>query len=114
MKATVSCSRPYLPLMIVKRNPRRRSYLMCAPEQFAVEYVINPWMDVDTPVDAERAVKQWHGLRETLVGLGHTVDTLEALVGLPDMVYAANGAFSVDGIVYGAHFRYPQRAAEAP
>jgi N-dimethylarginine dimethylaminohydrolase len=29
------------------------------------------------------------------------------------MVYAANGAFSVDGLVYGARFRYPQRTAEA-
>src|SRR5690242_244294 len=29
------------------------------------------------------------------------------------MVYAANGAFSVDGTVYGARFRYPQRVAEA-
>jgi N-dimethylarginine dimethylaminohydrolase len=29
------------------------------------------------------------------------------------MVYAANGAFSVDGTVYGARFRYPQRSAEA-
>ena len=29
------------------------------------------------------------------------------------MVFAANGAFSVDGVVYGARFRYPQRSAEA-
>ena len=29
------------------------------------------------------------------------------------MVYAANGAFSVDGTVYGARFKHPQRAAEA-
>jgi len=29
------------------------------------------------------------------------------------MVFAANGAFSVDGVVYGAQFKYPQRAAEA-
>jgi len=29
------------------------------------------------------------------------------------MVFAANGAFSVEGVVYGARFRYPQRSAEA-
>jgi N-dimethylarginine dimethylaminohydrolase len=29
------------------------------------------------------------------------------------MVYAANGAFSIDGTVYGARFKHPQRAAEA-
>jgi N-dimethylarginine dimethylaminohydrolase len=29
------------------------------------------------------------------------------------MVYAANSAFTVDGVVYGARFRYPQRVPEA-
>jgi len=90
-----------------------RAYLMCPPERFAVEYAINPWMDTSTPVDTELALKQWQLLRETLVRLGHTVHVLPAEAGLPDMVYAANGAFSVDGVVYGARFRYPQRAAEA-
>jgi N-dimethylarginine dimethylaminohydrolase len=90
-----------------------RTYLMCPPEHFAVEYVINPWMDATSPVDAELAVKQWERLRETLVELGHRVHVLAPQVGLPDMVYAANGAFSVDATVYGARFRYPQRHAEA-
>jgi N-dimethylarginine dimethylaminohydrolase len=86
---------------------------MCPPEYFAVEYAINPWMDIATPVDTALAVKQWDGLRETLVGLGHTVHVLPAQAGLPDMVYAANGAFVVDGIAYGARFKHEQRTAEA-
>ncbi|MBM0239947.1 amidinotransferase [Micromonospora sp. ATA32] len=86
---------------------------MCSPEHFAVEYAINPWMDVTTPVDAELAVKQWDRLRETLVGLGHEVHVLTPERALPDMVYAANGAFVVDGTVYGAQFKHEQRAAEA-
>jgi N-dimethylarginine dimethylaminohydrolase len=86
---------------------------MCPPEHFAVEYAINPWMDTSAPVDVELALKQWQLLRETLVRLGHTVHVLPAQAGLPDMVYAANGAFSLDGVVYGARFRYPQRVAEA-
>nr|WP_089011958.1 dimethylargininase [Micromonospora inositola] len=86
---------------------------MCSPEHFAVEYAINPWMDVTAPVDAELAVKQWDRLRETLVGLGHEVHLLTPERGLPDMVYAANGAFVVDGTAYGAQFKHEQRAAEA-
>jgi N-dimethylarginine dimethylaminohydrolase len=86
---------------------------MCPPEHFTVEYAINPWMDPTVPVDASLALKQWDMLRLTLADLGHTVHVLGAEPGLPDMVYAANGAFSVDGTVYGAQFRYPQRAAEA-
>ncbi|WP_327011493.1 arginine deiminase-related protein [Dactylosporangium sp. NBC_01737] len=86
---------------------------MSPPEHFVVEYAINPWMDVSTPVDTELAVKQWEGLRETLVRLGHQVHVLPPQPGLPDMVYAANGAFCVDGVVYGARFKYAQRIAEA-
>jgi arginine dihydrolase len=92
---------------------RRRRYLMCPPEYFTVAYAINPWMDTSAPVDAARAVTQWRALRAALVGLGHEVAQLEARPGLPDMVYAANGAFSVDGAVYGARFAHPQRSAEA-
>src|SRR4051794_37998305 len=86
---------------------------MSPPEHFVVEYAINPWMDTTAPVDTELAVKQWEGLRETLVRLGHEVHVLLPEIGLPDMVYAANGAFSIDGVVYGAKFKCPQRMAEA-
>jgi N-dimethylarginine dimethylaminohydrolase len=86
---------------------------MCPPEYFAVEYEINPWMDVTTTVEVELALKQWRGLRDALEGLGHTVHELPAMAGLPDMVYAANGGFTVDGVAYGAQFKYLQRAPEA-
>jgi N-dimethylarginine dimethylaminohydrolase len=86
---------------------------MCPPEHFTVEYAINPWMDTTVSVDAAHALKQWQMLRDTLADLGHAVHVLDPQPGLPDMVYAANGAFSVDGTVYGARFRHPQRAPEA-
>jgi N-dimethylarginine dimethylaminohydrolase len=86
---------------------------MCPPEFYAVDYAINPWMDTSTPVDTELALKQWERLRETLTGLGHTVHVLPAEPGLPDMVYAANGATVVDGTVLGARFRHPERQGEA-
>jgi N-dimethylarginine dimethylaminohydrolase len=91
-----------------------RHYLMCRPTYFAVDYVINPWMDPSVPTDAELAVRQWTNLRDTYRGLGHTVDEIDPIPGLPDMVFAANGATVIDGIAYGAQFRYPERAAEAP
>jgi N-dimethylarginine dimethylaminohydrolase len=97
----------------VTPSARPRTYLMCPPEHYVVEYAINPWMDTAAPVDTELAVKQWDGLRETLAGLGHTVHVLDPVPSLPDMVFAANGAFSVGGVVYGARFRYAQRMSEA-
>jgi N-dimethylarginine dimethylaminohydrolase len=92
---------------------RRRTYLMCSPEHFVVDYSINPWMDTTMPVDTQLAVKQWAFLRDTVTDLGHTVHQLTPGTGLPDMVFAANGAFSVGGVVYGARFKFPQRTAEA-
>jgi N-dimethylarginine dimethylaminohydrolase len=89
-----------------------RTYLMCPPDYFTVEYAINPWMDPDQPSDAALAMRQWHGLRETFTRLGHTVHVIDPVPGLPDMVFAANGATVIGGKVLGARFRYPQRAAE--
>jgi N-dimethylarginine dimethylaminohydrolase len=86
---------------------------MCPPRHFDVNYSFNPWMDPTTPVDASLALAQWESLREVYRGLGHDVELIEPAPGLPDMVFAANGATVVDGKVLLARFRYPQRAAEA-
>ena len=91
-----------------------RHYLMCEPTHYTVSYRINPWMDPQRVTDTDLAVRQWRTLRDTYLELGHTVETIDPIPGLPDMVYAANGATVVDGVVYSARFRYPERAAEGP
>jgi len=96
-----------------RRQPTARGYLMCPPRHFNVTYAINPWMDPETPTDTARAMQQWAELRQVYLGLGHDVRTIEPVAGLPDMVFAANGATVIDGKVLGARFRYPQRAREA-
>lgn len=92
-------------------TPRR--YLMCPPVHFRVTYSINPWMDPGKPVDLPLALAQWEDLRDRYRALGHTVEELAPRPGLPDMVYAANGATVVDGRVLGARFAHPERWAEA-
>jgi N-dimethylarginine dimethylaminohydrolase len=95
------------------RKPHLRRYAMTAPSFFTVEYTINPWMDTTTPVDTCLAVRQWDELLSTYRVLGHTVDLVEPVAGLPDMVYAANGALVVDDTAVIARFAHPQRAGEA-
>ncbi len=90
-----------------------RWYLMCPPRYFTVSYVINPWMDPSRPVDAARAMAQWTALADTHRALGHTVELIDPEPGLPDMVFAANAATVIGGVVLGARFRDEQRAAEA-
>jgi N-dimethylarginine dimethylaminohydrolase len=71
-------------------------------------------MDPSAPVDVDLAIAQWTTLYETYLALGHTVDLIDPVPGLPDMVFAANGATVVDDVVLGVQFQYPERTAEAP
>ena len=96
-----------------QRIPSRRHYVMTPPTFFAVEYAINPWMDTSTSVDTHVAMNQWESLRQTYKELGHTVELVEPVAGLPDMVYAANGGLLVNGKAVVARFAYPQRAGES-
>jgi N-dimethylarginine dimethylaminohydrolase len=96
-----------------RRTATTRRYLMCPPTYFDVVYSINPWMDPRKPVDPRLAYAQWERIHETYLELGHTVELLPPVPGLPDMVYAANGATVLDGQVLVARFRYDERAAES-
>jgi N-dimethylarginine dimethylaminohydrolase len=95
------------------RTPQIRRYAMTPPTYFAVEYAINPWMDVGAPVDVRVAQTQWEGLYQTYLELGHHVDLVDPVPGLPDMVYAANGGFIAHGIAIVARFRFDERAGES-
>jgi N-dimethylarginine dimethylaminohydrolase len=89
-----------------------RRYLMCAPEHYEVWYSINPWMDTTVVVDRDRALEQWDGLVATLEKAGATVDYLEPVAGLPDMVFTANAGL-VDGRTFiPARMRHPERRDE--
>ncbi|MGN8554116.1 UNVERIFIED_CONTAM: N-dimethylarginine dimethylaminohydrolase [Microbacterium sp. SLM126] len=96
------------------RIPQHRSYLMCRPEHFTVSYTINPWMEPAKPTDTAKALAQWQVLYDTYVALGHDVQLIDPVEGLPDMVYTANGGFVIDGVAYGAKFRFAERAPEGP
>ena len=96
-----------------RRQASARGYLMCPPEYFAVTYAINPWMEPGKPTDAANAMRQWARLRQVYLDLGHDVRTIEPAAGLPDMVFAANGATVIDGKVLGARFCYSERVREA-
>lgn len=97
-----------------RRRPSGRSVLMCRPEHFTVVYRINPWMNPAAPTDTSLALAQWQVLHDTYVGLGYDVQLIDPIDGLPDMVYAANGGFVLDGIAYGAKFTHVERQAEGP
>jgi N-dimethylarginine dimethylaminohydrolase len=95
------------------RTAHHRRYLMCRPEHFTVSYTINPWMVPANPTDTAVALRQWQDLHDAYVALGHEIELIDPIEGLPDMVYTANGGFVVDGVAYGPKFRFQERAGEA-
>ena len=88
--------------------------LMCPPDNFTVDYVINPWMAGHAgSLDLDRAKAQWTTLRDSLGEYAEIV-TMDAQPELPDMVFTANA-----GVVYGdkaiaSHFMPHERRAEEP
>jgi N-dimethylarginine dimethylaminohydrolase len=99
---------------VPERSALRRTVLMCRPQHFTVSYRINPWMHPEDPTDTSLAVRQWDTLYDAYLALGYDVQLIDPIEGLPDMVYAANGGFVLDGIAYGAKFTYPERQPEGP
>lgn len=94
------------------RSASPRHILMCRPSHFEVSYAINPWMDPTVPVDQARAIAQWEIVRETYKGLGHRVEVIDPIDGLPDMVFAANGGIVHGGRALAARFTHVERQLE--
>ncbi len=93
---------------------KKEKILMCPPDYFDVDYVINPWMaGNEDSLDLGRAKAQWGALRDALEEYADIV-TLDPHPDLPDLVFTANA-----GVVYGnkavaSHFMPHERRPEEP
>ncbi len=73
------------------------AYLMCPPDFFGVDYVINPWMSGNIGgVDRALAARQWTALYNTL-SEHVAVRLVDPVEGLPDMVFTANAGIRARG-----------------
>ena len=86
--------------------------LMCPPDFFTVDYVINPWMaGQEESLNLNRAKEQWRELRDRIAEFAD-VATIDPQPELPYMVFTANA-----GVVYGnkavaSHFMPHERRPE--
>lgn len=96
------------------RTARLRSFVLCPPTHFAVDYSINPWMQPDLGVDRALAVKQWEDLWQTYVRLGHHLQQMTPAPGLPDIVFTANAGLVIGDKALVSRFRHQERAGEEP
>jgi N-dimethylarginine dimethylaminohydrolase len=88
------------------------NWLMCFPEFYDVQYIINPWMEGNLHAASRvQAIEQWRGLYNAISGFAH-VELISPEPGLPDMVFTANAGLERDGIVVSSHFLHTERRRE--
>ncbi|MBP0019216.1 MAG: TIGR00300 family protein [Cyanobacteria bacterium SBLK] len=89
-------------------------FLMCAPDHYDVDYVINPWMEGNIHKSSrDRAVDQWHDLYRIIKDRA-IVDLVPAAKGWPDMVFTANAGLVLGKNVVLSRFLHPERQGEEP
>src|ERR1700761_5552998 len=111
MITTSLVSSPAAPLASLPHF-NRPTYLMCPPEWYDVDYVINPWMAGNLHRSSrDTAFSQWKGLYQNLQQIAD-VHLLHARKGSPDMVYVAHAALVQHGLAAISSFTHPQRQTE--
>ncbi|MFO5529262.1 MAG: TIGR00300 family protein [Cuspidothrix sp.] len=89
-------------------------FLMCAPDHYDVDYVINPWMEGNIHKSSrDRAVEQWNKLYNAIKNHA-IVDLVAPEKGWPDMVFSANAGLVLGENVVLSRFLHKERQGEEP
>ena len=89
-------------------------FLLCAPDHYDVDYVINPWMEGNIHKSSrDRSVEQWHKLHE-IIKEHAIVDLVPPQKGWPDMVFTANAGLVLGNVVVLSRFFHKERQGEEP
>lgn len=89
-------------------------FLMCSPDHYNVDYVINPWMEGNIHKSSrDRAAEQWQGLFHILKNRA-IVDLVNPEQGVPDMVFTANAGLVLGNNVVLSRFYHKERQGEEP
>jgi ornithine--oxo-acid transaminase len=98
----------------VSENPAQATFLMCPPNLYDVNYIINPWMVGNVHASSQpRAAAQWRNLYEAVSKIAN-VELIEPEPGSPDMVFTANAGLERNGIVATSSFFHSERQGEEP
>jgi len=90
----------------------KATLLMCPPDFYDVEYVINPWMEGNIHrASHEGALDQWRALHAILESHA-SVELVHPQRGLPDMVFTANAGLVLGRRAVVSRFLHPERRGE--
>lgn len=90
----------------------RDKILMCPPDYFTVDYVINPWMaGQEGGLDKALVKAQWNNLKATISEYADVV-TMDPQPDLPDLVFTANAGVVLGKKAIASHFMPMERRPE--
>jgi lysine-ketoglutarate reductase/saccharopine dehydrogenase-like protein (TIGR00300 family) len=89
-------------------------FLMCPPEFFQIDYVINPWMEGNIDrASATLADEQWRQLHDALARHAN-IELVTPYAGSPDMVFTANAGLVLGHDAVLSRFLHRERQGEEP
>ena len=92
----------------------RHTFLLCSPEHYVIDYIINPWMEKNFHgAKTDKAMGQWEAFRDALAARANVV-MAEPLPPLPDYCFVANAALVYKKGAIIAQFRPKERRPEEP
>lgn len=103
---------------MTREYPETPTFLICHPKHYEVSYIINPWMHPDDWARErdqwkKKAETQWTSLRLTMQNIGWLMTEVQQVAGLPDMVFVADHAFTLENKALISYFATRERAPEA-
>lgn len=88
------------------------SIIMSPPDYYDIEYVINPWMDLNNPVDPDKAQDQWQALNNSYKSLGYSIKIIPPKEGLPDLAFTTDHITKLNSHFIASRFFYKERQVE--
>ncbi len=89
-------------------------FLVCPPDLYEVDYVINPWMEGNIHKSSRQvAIDQWRALYRILQEHAK-LEEVAPQAGLPDMVFTANAGVAVGQKLVLSRFLHRERQGEQP
>jgi len=89
-------------------------FLMCVPNHYRVDYVINPWMEGNVQkTSPQHVIRQWQQL-SCIIQERARVEFIPSEPGWPDMVFTANAGLVSERTVVLSRFRHRERQGEEP
>lgn len=92
----------------------QQKVMMCPPDHFGIDYVINPWMEGHRGNTQDGlAQQQWQNLKEAL-DKHASLTFMKPQPGLPDLVFTANAGMVLHNKVIVSRFKSQERQREEP